>query len=112
MDRMWLGDNGRPQVPLRERKVPVGPREDGGKKTGVSASTVRGGFCSTWETLCYPYTLTGPRRDPRSWVLGHSDIVPLFGYTFRQLQASVSRNQGRQAFSLERRLAQALLVML
>lgn len=109
MDRMWSGDNGRPQVPLRERKVPVEPRDDGGKKTGVSASTVRGGFHPTWETLCYPYTLTGPGRDPRSWVLGHSDIVPLFGYTFRQLQAnepsaSVRRSQGRQAFPLEMRL--------
>lgn len=30
VDRMWLGDNGRPQVPPRERKVPVEPREDSG----------------------------------------------------------------------------------
>lgn len=69
MDRMWLGDNGRPQVPLRERKVPAGPREDGGRKAGVSASTVRGGFHPTWETVCCPYILTGSGRDPRSWVL-------------------------------------------
>lgn len=78
----------------------------------VSASTVRAGFRPTWETLCYPYILTGPGREPRSWVLGHSDIdiVPLFGYTFRQLQAnepsaSVRRSQGRQAVPLEMRLA-------
>lgn len=107
-----MGDNGRPQVLPRERKVPVEPREDSGGWAGVSASTVRAGFRPTWETLCYPYILTGPGREPRSWVLGHSDIdiVPLFGYTFRQLQAnepsaSVRRSQGRQAVPLEMRLA-------
>lgn len=76
MDRMWSGDNGRPQVPPRERKVPVEPREDSGGKTGVSASTIRGGFRPTWETLCCPYMLTGQELGTRT--LRHCPIIWLY----------------------------------